>query len=224
MPRIQLLLTGSLAPIGPRSLPSGIAKTSVRRAALGQCGFQGDAQGDLRYHGGPEKAVHHYALDHYPQWIGEIGRREVLERAGAFGENLSTAGMDETTVAVGDIFRAGTALIQVSQGRQPCWKLNHRFDVPDMALRVQRTGRTGWYYRVIEPGMVAAGDELVLVDRPSPDWSIDRIRHAFYVDVHDREALTAIAGLRLLAENWRHHALRRLDSGRVDDWSRRLFG
>jgi MOSC domain-containing protein YiiM len=143
---------------------------------------------------------------------------------GGFGENVSTLGMTERNVAVGDVFRLGRALVQVSQGRQPCWKLSRRFGIVDMARRVQESGRTGWYYRVLEPGLVASGDALELVDRAAPDWSLHRLWHALYVDRLNRGELEGIVALDVLAEGWRRYAIRRLESGRVEDWSKRLEG
>ena len=112
-------------------------------------------------HGGPEKAVHHYPFDHYEAWRTELGDIGLLRQPGAFGENLSAVGLTEADVAVGDVFRLGSAIVEVSQGRQPCWKLNERFGQPTVAKSVQASGRTGWYYRVIETGLVA----------PMPSWS-----------------------------------------------------
>lgn len=223
MPHIEALLTGPVRPLGPRGIPSGIDKHPVeRRLWLGRNGFVSDGQGDLKHHGGPEKAVHHYPFDHHAAWRDEIGELALLNRPGAFGENVSTRGLVEADVAVGDLFRAGGALIQVSQGRQPCWKLNDRFGVPDMSWRVQTTGRTGWYYRVIEEGHVEAGDPIMLIDRPSPDWTIARLSRILYVDMLDPDALAAVAALAHIAENWRVLAARRLATGEVEDWSRRL--
>ena len=217
------LLTGRAVLLPDSDRMSGIAKTAVDGPLdLGPEGFAGDEQADLRVHGGVEKAVHHYPFDHYPLWRGELGSLPVLESAGGFGENISTTGLTEETVAVGDVFRLGTALVQVSQGRQPCWKLNKRFGVSDMSRRVQQSGRTGWYYRVLEPGEVIPGDALVLVDRTAPDWPLRRLWHVLYVDRMNREALEGIAGLDVLAESWRKLAVRRLESGRVEDWSKRL--
>ncbi|MGB3897411.1 MAG: MOSC domain-containing protein [Mesorhizobium sp.] len=219
------LLTGLAKPLPGNEALSGIAKAPVERPLrLGTNGFEGDEQADRRVHGGPEKAVHHYPFDHYPVWRTELGFLPVLQRAGGFGENISATGPTEASVAVGDIFRLGTALIQVSQGRQPCWKLNRRFEVLDMARRVQRTGRTGWYYRVLQPGTVEPQDRLDLIDRLAPDWTLHRLWHALYVDRLNRQELTGIAALDVLAEGWRKYAARRLDSGKVEDWNRRLDG
>lgn len=223
-PRITLL-TGQVAPLPGSEAPSGICKTPVDRPlTLGPEGFESDEQADRRVHGGVEKAVHHYPLDHYARWRAELGDLPPLGAPGGFGENLSTSGLTEEAVAVGDIFRLGTALIQVSQGRQPCWKLNRRFDVPDMARRVQQTGRTGWYYRVLQPGTVSPGDRLELIERVAPDWTLRRLWHALYVDRMNLGELEGIAALGVLAEGWRKYAVRRLESRRVEDWSARLDG
>src|SRR5690606_17234287 len=145
----------------------------------------------------------------------------VLRQAGAFGENFSSSGMDESSVAVGDVFRVGGALIEVSQGRQPCWKLNLRFGIADMARRVQNSGRTGWYYRVLESGSVEQGDASPLVERRSPAWTIQRLWRTSYVDVLNRDELAAMAALPYLPDTWRRHAQRRLTTSSVEDWSRR---
>lgn len=219
------LLTGPVAPLAGSPTKSAIAKIPVAgRVWLGPDGLDGDAQADRRVHGGPEKAIHHYPLDHYAAWRADLGDLALLDAPGAFGENLSMTGLTEETVAVGDIFRLGGALVQVSQGRQPCWKLNHRFDVADMARRVQGTGRTGWYFRVLQPGPVSPDDDLRLVDRPAPDWTLRRLWRAMYVDRLNRAELAGIAALDVLADGWRRHAARRLESGLVEDWRPRLDG
>lgn len=222
---VDEILIGALAPLGPRGAPSGIDKRPVPgRLFLGPEGFAGDAQGDRRHHGGVEKAVHHYAYDHYAHWIATLGSRDVLTRPGAFGENLSTRGLTEQDVAIGDTFRLGRAVLQVSQGRQPCWKLNTRFDTADMAIRVQKSGLTGWYYRVLEPGHVEPGDELQPLDRLSPQWTLQRLWRILYVDTMNRDELAAMAELDHLPESWRGHARKRLQTRQVEDWSRRLQG
>jgi MOSC domain-containing protein YiiM len=220
---VKQLLIGKIAPLGTHAVLSGIDKHPVAgRLWLDHEGFVGDAQGDRKHHGGPEKAVHHYAFEHYQYWQTALGTLDVLAQPGAFGENISTTGLNESNVAIGDSFRVGSAVIQVSQGRQPCWKLNARFGVRDMAALVQRNGRTGWYYRVLEPGFVESGDELIPIARLSPQWTIERLWHALYVDTLNLNELSAMAELEHLAENWRRHAQKRLCTRRVEDWSRRL--
>lgn len=219
------VLVGTLAPLGEKKVPSGIAKKPVsERLLLSSTGFEGDAQGDLKRHGGVDKAVHHYPFDHYEKWVSDIGAAPLLEQVGAFGENISTVGLHETNVALGDVFRLGGARVEVSQGRQPCWKLNSRFGIADMSMRVQKTGRTGWYYRVLETGYVMPGDTLTLIDRTSPDWTIHRLWRTLYVDTMNRGELAQMAALERLPDGWRRYAERRLESGKVEDWSSRLTG
>ncbi len=219
------LRVGRVAPLGPRGVDIGIAKAEVHAPLrLSTLGFEGDMQGDRDRHGGPEKAVHHYPFDHYDGWRSELGELDVLREPGAFGENLSTIGIAEHAISVGDVFALGSAIVEVSQGRQPCWRLNERFGRKTMARDVQSTGRTGWYYRVIQEGVVTPDARLTLLDRKSPKWTLARIWRAFYVDTLNAEELSAIAAIRSLADGWRSYAARRLECGRVEDWSRRLDG
>ncbi|MDR6935777.1 MOSC domain-containing protein [Luteibacter sp. 3190] len=222
---IGYVMTGPVAALGDAGAVSAMHKRPVHDAVrITTTGLASDAQADLKVHGGPEKAIHHYPFDHYAAWRAELPARPVLDEPGAFGENLSTQGLVETGVAVGDVFRLGSAVLQVSQGRQPCWKLNLRFDTRDMALRLQQSGRTGWYYRVLEEGDVSPGDRLERIDRVTPAWTIERVWRIFYIDRLDYDALSAMAELPTLAESWRRHARRRLESKSVEDWSKRLTG
>lgn len=215
---------GRALPFGPNGEPSAIDKHPVARPLmLTVSGFEGDEQGDRRHHGGPEKAVHHYPEAHYAAWRREFPERHAHTfRAGAFGENLVSAGLTEANVCVGDVFRLGAALIQVSQARQPCWKLNLRFGIPDMSRRVQDSGRTGWYYRVLEQGMVAPDAEILLLDRPCPDWTLARLLQHLYLDPLNMEVLTRMTALKALPASWRELARRRLETGVLEDWTHRL--
>jgi MOSC domain-containing protein YiiM len=170
--------------------------------------------------------VHHYAFDHYAYWERTFTSvyPTVLAPPGAFGENVSTSGVTEADVCVGDVWRAGTALLQVSQGRQPCFKLNQRFELADMARRVQSSGPTGWYYRVVQPGTIGLGDPLRLVERTHPRWSLSRLLRVFYVDRTNRSELEEITALRALSPSWRAVAAKRLESGTIEDWALRLGG
>lgn len=188
---------------------SAIAKTPVDGALrVGLLGIDGDEQADLTVHGGVDKAIHHYPRDHYGRWAGELGDHALLEAPGAFGENISTEGLIESEACIGDRYRLGSALVEISQGRQPCWKLGHRFGVATVPATVVATRRSGWYYRVIEEGAVAAGDALALVERPQPEWSVDRVFHLLIGGAGKREpeALRALAAMDALATTWRARA------------------
>ncbi|HEY9540916.1 MAG TPA: MOSC domain-containing protein [Luteimonas sp.] len=221
---VDALLAGTAKPYTRPGSRSAIDKHPLAgTVTIGELGFAGDEQGDPRVHGGPDKAVHHYAFDHYPAWREDIGDSPLLRVPGAFGENISTRGLDEDNVCLGDRFELGTALLEVSQGRQPCWKLNDRFGVPDMVRRVQSSGRTGWYYRVLRPGTARAGDPLRLDSRPHPDWPLRRLNRLLFDRVLSREALAPVLALPLVP-SWRRLIERRLQQGDVEDWGRRIDG
>jgi len=157
---------------------SGFAKQPVHGpVAVQRDHLAGDGQADRTVHGGSEKAVFGYSGDHYPAWSTELG---VALADGAFGENLTLTGIDEDRVAIGDVFQLGTAIIQVSQPRQPCWKLARRHRLPSLPAQAIANGRLGWYFRVLTEGHVAAGETLTLKDRPHPSWTIARINRLFF--------------------------------------------
>ncbi len=220
-----VILAGGVKQLTEDGRLSAIAKVPVPGPwTVTPTGLVRDAQADLENHGGPEKALMHYAFDHYRDWLGDIGAHPLLAGPGGFGENLSTQGWTEASVHIGDIVRLGRVVLQVSQGRQPCWKLNARFGRKQMALDVQTTGRTGWYYRVLEPGIVEPGDMMRIIDRPRPDWPLMRLIGVLYKHADDRETLEATAEIAELAAGWRAIARRRLVSSQTEDWTGRLQG
>ncbi|WP_277373976.1 MOSC domain-containing protein [Pseudomonas sp. AA-38] len=221
---LDALLTGYAQPFTRPGSRSGIAKAPRQEPlAVTVLGLAGDEQGDLRVHGGVEKAIHHYPREHYAAWRRELGEHPLLEQPGAFGENFSTTGWTEGDVCLGDVIRAGSVLLQVSQGRMPCWKLSDRFGIADLALRVQESGRTGWYYRVIEEGMVRAGEPLQLVERAHADWPLSRLSAVLFDRRVEPELLRECLALPLVP-SWRRTLERRLEKAEVEDWAPRLEG
>lgn len=203
---ILAVLLGQVRPFRDDDEPSAIGKLPVAHAvAIEPMGLAGDEQADRVHHGGIDKAIHHYPADHYPFWRSELGDVSLLGGSGAFGENISTMGLNEDNVFLGDRFRLGTALVEVSQARQPCWKLDHRFQARGVMARVVTTRRSGWYYRVLEPGQVQAGDILELVDRPYPDWPLASLFGLLIGgEAKDRPAdLRALRDIPVLAETWK---------------------
>lgn len=221
---IDALLRGRARPYTRPGSVSAIAKRAFDgRVRVGESGLDGDEQGDLRVHGGPDKAVHHYPRDHYAWWAERIGDHPLLHEPGAFGENLSSHGLTEADVCLGDRYRIGGVLLEVSQGRQPCWKLNDRFDVADMARQMQASGRTGWYYRVLQTGEIAAGEVMTLLERPWPRWTLQRIATLLYTRTLDADELCAALALPLVP-SWRRLVEARLARGTVEDWRPRVDG
>ncbi len=205
---IEHVLTGIAARFTEDGATSAIVKAPVPGLCnVGRLGIEGDQQADLSVHGGPDKAVHHYPRDHYPWWLDRLPGCAALSRAGAFGENISTHGLTEADVCIGDRFRLGTALVEVCQGRQPCWKQAHRLGDKSVVATMVKSGLSGWYYRVLEEGGVTAGDTLTLVDRRHPDWNVKRVTGIVVGGLErDRASLRSLANLAELAEGWRRRA------------------
>jgi MOSC domain-containing protein YiiM len=153
---------------------SGIVKRPVEGPVrVGRTNLDGDGQADLSVHGGVDMAVYAYPGEHYPAWARELGRDDLSP--GFFGENLTLEGLTEDGVRIGDRLRVGTALLEVSQPRLPCFKLAARSGAPAIAKAMMAGGRTGWYLRVLEEGVVAAGDPIAIAERPDGSMSVREI-------------------------------------------------
>ncbi|WP_323764102.1 MOSC domain-containing protein [Marinovum sp.] len=220
---ITELRIGKVAPLGPRGVASAIDKRSVPGPIMARTtSLDGDEQGDPRHHGGADKALHAYPASHYISWSEDLPEREDRFRPGAFGENLVIEGATEPELCLFDRYQIGGATVEVSQTRQPCWKLNLRFDQLDMARRVQETGRTGWYFRVLSDGLISPGDRAELITRPQPDWPLSRVWRLLYRDTLDPDALADFANLPCLPESWQRAIDTRLARQTVEDWRPRL--
>ncbi|MFV2052345.1 MOSC domain-containing protein [Aliiroseovarius sp. YM-037] len=219
---VQGVFVGRATARWPGRPPSAIHKSAVDAPqSLGLHGFENDQQADLAVHGGAEKAVHHYAGDHYAAWQAE-GLMKPGTHPAAFGENISTVGLVEEDVCIGDIFRLGRALVQVSQGRQPCWKLNAHTGHDNMAYQFQKTRRTGWYYRVLEVGKVAVGDQISLIERPQPKWSVAEVTHLRLTKRVSPADAAVLGDMPELATGWRTAFARMADGTLDEDTSKRL--
>jgi MOSC domain-containing protein YiiM len=204
---------GRAAPLGPKGVPSGFVKRPVAGpVAVGRLGLSGDEQADLRVHGGPDKAVYCYPVEHYASWRAIAPSYGPLLVPGGFGENLTTEGFDEDHVSIGDIFRIGGATVQVTQPRQPCFKLALRFEDRQILRAMLRSGLSGWYLRVLEPGTVWAGAFIILVDRLNPAWSIARFNRLIAGPGGTLSEMAELADLPGLARHWQTTARAALDA------------
>ncbi len=221
---IESIQAGTVKPLVPGNHLSGVDKHKLSGPVeVSTTGIEGDEQADRKHHGGPEMAVHHYPLEHYDAWRREYpSKADAFANNGAFGENISALGMTEENVFIGDIYKIGTVRLQVSQARQPCWKLNVRFGIDGMALRVQETGRTGWYYRVLAPGQISGGDRFELIDRPQPDWPLSKLLHYLFAEPLCGEVIEQLTEIEELSPAWRQLFQRRIDSHSVEEWKYRL--
>lgn len=206
------------------SRPSAIAKVQVDgELMLTDLGLTGDEQAETKIHGGPDRALCHYPREHYQHWRQAFPEQAELFVAPAFGENLSTLGLTEENVCIGDIFQWGEALIQVTQPRSPCFKLNFHFDISDMASQMQEAGKTGWLCSVIAPGLVSADAPLILASRVSDVSVREAIAIAWHMPFDDSQyhRLLSAAGL---SKSWTRTMQKRRLSGKIEDNSRRLWG
>jgi len=188
-----------------REIITGISKTPVSGPLdLSSAGFEGDGVGDLKHHGGADKAVCVYSLDHYPYWEGLLA---ITLPDAAFGENLTVSGLHEDEVCIGDLFEAGSALLQVSQPRQPCRTLSARFHREDMIKLVRDSGFTGFYFRVVRAGRVKKGDLLQLKKKDDNLVTVayaNRIYHHLRTDCEGIERVLAVDAL---SASWRRSFL-----------------
>lgn len=203
--RVLSLRIGAAQPILPfrgHLVSSGIYKDAVDgRLPLGADGFPGDEQADLTVHGGPDKAVCCYPSEHFPSWRETIDP-EIAD--GAFGENLTLAGLTEHDAHIGDTYALGDdgAVVQVSQPRGPCYKVGVRWSSKTLVRLMGEDLKAGFYFRVLEPGTVGAGDTLTLLDRTS-DVSVAEVLRVTYRDRHDVQGLLNAHAVPELAEQWR---------------------
>ncbi len=166
---VPTIFIGAIRSMPDDGRPTGIFKEPVRGPVwLDTDGFAGDHQADRRVHGGPEKAVHLFPVEHYRRLRARFPSAAGGLVAGAMGENLTSQGLDEGAVGIGDVFALGSAELQVSQPRSPCWKIDVRHGVEGMAAFIEAEGMAGWYFRVLRPGRVQPGDTLVRIAR-NPD-------------------------------------------------------
>jgi MOSC domain-containing protein YiiM len=209
---------GAAAPM-EREWTTGFFKESVAGVRqVTTLGIEGDGQADLVNHGGPDKAICVYPSEHYAGWAEVLG---LTLPVGAFGENFTTHGMTENEVCVGDVFQCGELTLQVTQPRQPCWKLARRWRIKDLAAQVEHTGHTGWYFRVLNAGPVQTEMVLSLVKRGATQWSIAAANEIMHHRKDDTAAALSLAACPGLSASWQRSLTRRA-SGEILDVSQRL--
>ncbi|GHI00819.1 MOSC domain-containing protein [Neobacillus kokaensis] len=189
---------------------------------VGKTGLTGDGQADTEHHGGPEKAVFAYSVENYTYWKKELGLSDIA--AGGMGENFVMEHVMEDEISIGDTFQIGEAVVQVSQPRQPCWKPARRFREKTLALQLQNTGRTGWYYRVLQEGSVEEGQTFSLLERPYPQWTIQKCNEIIHAKNLNLELMKELASCKLLALKLRATLETRIENGGGADIRKRVFG
>jgi MOSC domain-containing protein YiiM len=183
-----------------KAVESAIGKKGVTEAFLSTLALEGDGVAATEFHGGPDRAVCFYPVEHYSLWESEFGKPM---QSPSFGENISAEGMEESKVYIGDIYRLGNATVQVSQGRIPCSKISMNNDINKLLKRVVETGFTGYFFRVLEEGMVFADSEITLLERKQDAFSILEANRIYFSPKKDFEAIAKLLEVNELADAWK---------------------
>lgn len=186
-------------------------------------GLEGDQCADLRHHGGLERALHQYPLEHYAYWQ-EKYTADISWGAPGMGENLSSEGMTEETVCLGDRYQWGEAIIEVSQPRSPCYKLNNRWGIENFSVDMQNTSRCGWLYRVIQPGIVSVHEPLELIEQSPNALTVREVCDIFFRDPLNKEGLLKLKMQCKLSNSWMSKVIERLETNKIENWNLRLQG
>lgn len=184
-----------------REVSTGIFKQPVTGPVfVGHLNIEGDGQADLKNHGGEQRAVYAYPIESYRHWERELGRDEFA--FGQFGENLTVSDMPDTRICIGDRFRIGGTLLEVTQPRLPCYKMAISIEVEGFEKRMLKSGHLGFYLRVLEEGELAAGDAIECVFEEPHRVSISDLIHLLYVDRRNQELASKAASIAALPEEW----------------------
>lgn len=226
--RVEKLLIGSVKHLGEKQAENkfdqpwstGAYKTETHEAVLLKYkGLEGDAVADTRFHGGTEKALFAYHIGHYDALSQQLGKDIPI---GSNGENIVVSHMDEMNVCIEDVYQIGEAIVQVSQPRRPCWKPSRRLRMLEFGNILQRTGRTGWYFRVLQEGHIQKGDVLQLLERSYHEWTIQRMNDCLEHET-SIETLQTLYNAPFLPESWKKTLMKKINNEQIDDHNR-LYG
>lgn len=201
---INAIYIGKLSTIGPEKTATGIYKTLSQQChEVTEIGLSGDIQVDKRVHGGSEKAIYHYPAEHYAIFKQALSHLSDSFEPGSIGENISTHGLLDTEVHIGDTFRLGSAVVQVSQPRRPCWKINHKYGNAHIAPFIMSEAISGWYYRVLETGQLKVGDSIEFLERLDDSVSVAQIWQIFMDRLERKASREPIPKIPGLSDEWR---------------------
>lgn len=200
---------------------------------VSELGLEGDECANPKFHGGVERALHHYPREHYQYWSNYYAGQSELTNfsqqcaandIAGMGENISTVGLCEENVHIGDRFQWGEAIIEVSQPRSPCMNLNKRWALNDISVQMQKLSLCGWLYRVIQVGNVNQADELTLIDRSASSLSVKQVCDIYFLDPLNQQSLQKLLSIEALSQSWRSKLEQRLLTGKIENWNFRLLG
>nr|WP_223419991.1 MOSC domain-containing protein [Shewanella inventionis] len=182
----------------------------------------GNSEADSKHHGGLDRVLHHFPREHY----GQYRRWDLMSSfrdAPSMGENISTVGLNEAQVNIGDIVQIGDVTLQVTQPRSPCFKLNVQFEHPKFALAMQESRMCGWFYRVLSEGDIKPSDSIYLIERKT-DISVAQAMQIYFLPEFNAEQYQVLLACEGLAQSWVESLQRRLAQQSIEDWAMRLYG
>jgi MOSC domain-containing protein YiiM len=203
--KVDALFAGQPQPLGPRGAPSSIVKSAVSQLTVHLDCTDEDQQSNKKLHGGPEKVLHQFSPLHYFTLRKHFPDGEF--EPGSIGENISVDGMDDATVYIGDVWKFGEVVLQVSAPRAPCSKISQRFNIQNLDRFVGERGITGWYYRVLETGVISVGDSVTLVSREDDTVNVQTLMRCAHTKT-DVELATKLANLAIIDDEWRDKCAR----------------
>ena len=196
--------------VGNKPFVTGIFKTPIKAPVyLSQTNFEGDGQADVVHHGGLDKAVCLYPYEHYAHWGKVLNKQLDL---GAFGENITVKGMIETDVHIGDVFQLDEAIVQITQPREPCYKIAKRYNLKQFPMLIQETGYSGYYLKVIEEGYVNEQSSMKLLEKHPSFVTVDSVNKVLYHDTENSSSIKKILSVDALASSLREKLTKRLQA------------
>ena len=208
---VEGLYVGQIKTLEPDGERSAIFKHPVDAVTISTGGIEGDAQADTRFHGGPDKAVHQFSQDSYRVICERYPLLSDSATYGSFGENLSATNMTDSNVHIGDIYHVGSTVLQVSEPRRPCWKINRKFGQEKLSVFVEQQCISGWYFRVLQDGEVRVGDAVSLQQRQPDSVSIAEFTSVITQHRPSLSKLDQLVAGRGLSELWRRKLQARRD-------------
>lgn len=208
--KILALFAGQKRPFGPKHGFSGIDKHPIEKVQINELGMLEDVQVDKRFHGGPERALHQYALSSYEAIIKQFPLLHKKAWPGSIGENISSDIMADDNVNIGDIYQMGEIKLQVSSPRLPCWKISHHLNWPNIDKFIAAQAITGWYFRVLQSGQIKLGDEITLLERPNSDLTVKKFVKLHYQKNPAKNQIKAASKAQGLDPEWQEKMAQRL--------------
>lgn len=209
-------------PLLNSNIVSGIAgKLPQQSLQVNHDSVTADWQVDRKHHGGVDRVLHHFPFEHYDFYKQQFALTDIA--APMMGENISTTGLLEQDINIGDIIALGSTLLQVTQPRSPCFKLNLQFNQIEFARTMQDSRRCGWFYRVLSSGEINLTDQFKLIERVS-DISVEEAMALYFREVFDLNAYQRLLGCESLAQSWQNSVQNRINQQAIEAWDMRLYG